>query len=185
MEGKKVDSKLLLFTLILVLITLFLLNGLFRGAKSVGIWNYDEITTGTQLIAYGTLSQDRQTYYIMEEIVNKYLNSYISTYGNEELEDWMPYEQYYDYLTDNYKDYLSRKDYEKLAKEFLNKFYVYEEGEYDATEFMDTYNVIKAIYELDNDVYLCELRGETTLNKGYIAIATDSNDNTYRIIYIE
>ena len=109
MERKKVDTKLLLFNLVLVLISLLLLNWLLSENRADQIWNYEEINSAADIIHLGENNYDRQTYYILEGIVYEYLNSYIDVYSEEE--DKLNYKDYYKYLTKNYKDYLSQKEY--------------------------------------------------------------------------
>ena len=40
-------------------------------------------------------------------------------------------------------------------------------------------------YLFDDNIYLCELKGSQTGNKGYIAFALKENDNIYKLVYIE
>ena len=185
MERKRVDSKLLLFTLVLVLITLLLLNWLLGGNNTDEIWNYKEITSASDLVDYGEEIEDREVYYILESIVQQYLNSYVNTYNEDMKADKLSYTQYYEYLTKNYREYLSKAEYKKLAETFLIKFKVYAESEYEAMEYMDIEQVVKEIYVFENNVYLCRLKGMYTGNVGYIAIALDTSKNAFNIVYIE
>lgn len=179
MEGKKVDSKLLLFTLVLVLITLLLLNYLLKGNREVGIWNYKEITTATDIMYLGQKVTDRDTYYTLEAIVNQYLNSYINT-GNDD--EKLMYEDYYNYLTENYKKHLSKKEYIEVAKNFLNKFYVNINSDY---ETMYTYQILKEIYDMGNNVYMCKLESKRNNEIGYIAFQINQSELAFNIVYIE
>ena len=79
----------------------------------------------------------------------------------------------------------SSEAYKEKAEKFLSKFYVNAESEYETMEYMDTEQVIKAIYSYDGNVYLCKLKGKSTGNEGYIAIAIGNKDNMYNIVYIE
>lgn len=172
MEGRKVDSKLLLFTLILVLIVLLLLNFLFNNNRDDGIWNYKEIVTGAQLIYSGTEVTDREIYYTLENIIKDYINSYVT--DSEELS----YKDYYKYLTENYKKHLNKKEYYEVAQTFLNKFLV-------NTGSMNTNQILKHVYELENNVYLCELVSNTTKQTAYIAIQLNTSQLIYNIVYVE
>lgn len=177
MEGNRVDTKLLLFTLVLVLITLLLLNYFFIGNRVDGIWNYDEITTATDVMYSGTKVTDRETYYTLESIVNQYMESYV-----EKEDEKTNYKEYYNYLTENYKKHLGRRKYIEVAEKFLKKFYVNIDSDY---EYMNTNRIVKNIYEFDNNIYLCELRSNTTNEMGYIAFQVNDSQLAFNIVYIE
>lgn len=179
MEGKRVDSKLLLFTLVLVLIALLLLNYLFEGNRTDEVWNYKKITTATDVIYLGEKVTDRTTYYTLETIVNQYLDSYINRYNDEEK---VMYEDYYNYLTDNYKKHLSKSKYKEVAKKFLNKFYVNINSDY---ETMYTHQILKDIYAFDNNIYLCKLESKRNSEIGYIAFQISESELAFNIVYIE
>ena len=178
MEGKRVDSKLLLFTLVLVLIALLLLNWLLGNRETDSIWNYKEITTATDVMYLGTRVTDRQMYYTLESIVNQYLNSYINVYNEEKV----MYEDYYKYLTENYKKHLTKKEYMQVAEKFLNKFYININSDYES---MDTNQILKNIYEFENSIYLCELKGNRSNETGYIAVQINTSELAFNIVYIE
>jgi len=178
MEGKRVDSRLLLFTLVLVLITLLLLNYVLKGNRNDGIWNYKEIESATDVMYLGEKITDRQTYYTLENIINQYLNSYINTNNEEKI----MYDDYYNYLTENYRKHLSKKEYKEVSENFLNKFYINIDSDYEA---MYTYQVLKEIYKLEDSVYLCRLYSKRNNETGYIAIQLFESDLTFNIVYIE
>ncbi len=186
MEGGKVNSKLLLFTLILVLIVLLLLNYFFNKSKVDGVWDYKDLG-GIQTVMYlGEKTYDRDTYYNLEEIVKQYLNSYVDTYSQDiNSSDKLNYKEYYKYLTDSYKNYLSKAEYEKVAETFLKKFYINASSEYEVMDYMEDTNVIKNIYEYDNDTYLCELKSSQNGSVGYLAVRVNMQDNQFYIVYIE
>lgn len=179
MEGKRVDSKLVLFTLILVLITLLLLNYVFNNNGNDEIWNYSKITTATDVIYLGERVTDRQTYYTLETIVNQYLNSYINVYNEEDKE---MYDDYYNYLSVNYKKHLSKRKYKEVAEKFLNKFYVNIQSDY---ETMYTYQILTDIYAFENNVYLCKLENKRNGENGYIAFQVNESQYAFNIVYIE
>lgn len=179
MEGKRVDSKLMLFTLVLVLITLLLLNYFFNNNRTDSIWNYKEITSAIDVIYLGEKVTDRDTYYTLETIVNQYLNSYINPYNDEEK---IMYEDYYNYLTENYRKHLSRKEYIEVAEKFLNKFYININSDYEA---MYTYQLLKEVYAFDNNVYLCKLESKRNNHIGYIAFQINESELAFNIVYIE
>lgn len=179
MEGKSIDSKLLLFTLVLVLITLLLLNYLFEGNRKDEIWNYEEMTSVTDIIHLAKENKDREIYYTLEAIVNQYLNSYINPYNDEEK---IMYPHYYNYLREDYKNYLSKKEYMEVAEKFLNKFYININSDYEA---MYTYQLLKEVYSFGNNVYLCKLVSKRNNEIGYIAFQIDESELAFNIVYIE
>ena len=178
MEGKRVDSKLMLFTLVLVLIALLLLNWLLGNKETVGVWDYDNITSASEIKYLGTKVTDRETYYTLESIISKYLDSYINVYDQDKI----MYEDYYNYLVENYKKHLSKKEYIEIAKKFLNKFYINMNSDYES---MDTNKILKDIYEFENGIYLCELKSNRNNEAGYIAVQVNKIDMTFNIVYIE
>lgn len=179
MEGKRVDSKLLLFTLVLVLIALLLLNNFLEGNRKDEVWNYAKITSATDVMYLGKRVTDRNIYYTLENIVNQYLNSYINT---EDDQDKIMYEDYYNYLTDYYKKHLNKKEYKQVAENFLNKFYININSDYEA---MYTYQLIKDIYAFDNNVYLCKLVSKRNNEIGYMAFRVNEAELAFNIVYIE
>ena len=181
MEGNKVNSKLLLLTLVLVLIVLLILNYVLSNLRSDNIWNYRKITSAEDIMYQGTVVSDRTVYYNLESIIKKYIDSYIP-----ELSDYpeLSYKDYYKHLTDNYKKYLSKKKYNEVAEKFLKKFYC-EVEPFEGYSYMDSTTVIKGIREFDNNIYLCELESETNKITGYIAIQMDLDLGSYYIVYIE
>lgn len=178
MEGKRVDTKLLLFTLVLVLIVLLLLNYFFKNNGTDEIWNYKEITTALDVMYLGQRVTDRQTYYDLESIVVQYLNSYLAEYNG----DKDTYKDYYNYLTEDYKRYLGKRKYIKVAENFLNKFYINMDSDYIN---MDTTQVLKNVYKFDDDVYMCELYSNSNEKTGYIAVRVNMNSARFNIVYIE
>lgn len=179
MEGKKVDSKLLLFTLILVLITLLLLNYLFEGNRTDDIWDYKEITSATDIMYKGTEITDREIYYTLETIINQYLDSYINPYDDEEK---VMYQDYYKYLAKNYRKYLGKSKYKEVAEKFLNKFYININSDYES---MYTHQLLKNVHAFDNNIYLCELESKRNNEVGYIAFQVNESECAFNIVYIE
>lgn len=178
MEGKKVDSKLLLFTLLLVLIALLLLNYFLGGNRVEGVWDYNNITTAEEIMYLGEEVTDRDTYYTLESVINQYLNSYINVYNEEKI----MYQDYYNYLEDNYKRHLSKKEYIEVADNFLNKFYININSDYES---MYTYQILKGVYQFENNIYLCELVSKRNNETGYIAFQINESELAFKIVYIE
>lgn len=183
MEKEKVNTKLLLFTLVLVLIVLLIFNYLLKNNSTDSVWNYKELTSGTDIIYLGKKIEDRQIYYNLEKIVTEYVNSYLPE-GEQAIKD-VTYEDYYDALSEKYKNYLGKNKYYEVAQKFLKKFYINVTSDYETMEYMDTERIIKNIYVFENYVYLCELETSDGKNTGYIAIQMNTENNSYCIMYIE
>ena len=176
MEGKRVDSKLLLITLILVLITLLLLNNFLKKGRTEELWDYSSNNSASIIMYLGEKVTDRETYYTLENIVNQYLDSYIDDGSKEK----MLYDDYYDCLTDGYKKFLGRKKYKEVAKNFLERFYININSNY---ETMYKQKIIKGIYKFDNNVYLCQLQRKN--KDSYIAFQLNELNESFNIVYIE
>lgn len=180
MEGKKVDSKLLLFTLLLGLITLLLLNYfLDKSRNNNSIWDYDKLESVEDIMYTGKRVTDRETYYALETIIYDYLDSYIADSNDDES---INYEYYYNFLAKNYKEHLSKKEYKEVAEKFLNKFYINMDSDYVA---MYKYQLLKEIYLLDENVYVCKLESKRNNETAYIAIRLDLAKRAFNIVYIE
>ena len=190
MENKEVNTKLMLVTAILVLIVLLLLNYFLANANINEVWDYKNIESISDVIMYGQRIEDRTIYYNLEAIVTKYLNSYknFDTIIEDTEDEKVLYQDYYKHLTKDYKKHLSKKEYIKVAKKFLEKFYVDSTSSQEAMDFiafMDTEQVLKEVYAYEDNVYLCELESKYTNEKGYIAVQIDTNLSAFYIVYIQ
>lgn len=182
MGGNRVNTKLLLVTLILGLIALLLLNYFFKNNRVDGVWNYAKIDKVNTIINQGERTNDREVYYNMESIIKQYMNSYLI---DESEEDNMNYMDYYNYLTDYYKTYLSKSEYKEVADNFFSKFYVQTESQYERTTFMDVEGIIQSIYEYADNTYLCELKSSYNNTIGYFAARINIQENQFYIVYVE
>lgn len=177
MEGQRIDSKLMLFTVVLVLITLLLLNYLFENNSKKGVWDYNEITTAESIIYQGERVVDRETYYTIEQIIRDYINSY-EVYGD----DTLTYKDYYNYLSKEYKKKINQKEYEVKAEDFFNKLKIIYNTGY---EMIDNTNILKDLYKLDNNVYVGKVQSDYSNSYGYIAIQLNEQSLDYQILWIE
>lgn len=125
----------------------------------------------------GSLNTDRQIYWSLNEIISNILNSY----KNIGKEEGIKPEDYYDVLSEDYKDYLGKGKYKKLINEFLQKFVV--KNSY--TTAIKTSRIIENVYYLNNNRYICELSTASEENKAYIGITLNTSNKTYNIFYIE
>lgn len=145
------------------------------------IFNKDEFDyrkiTHDDFIYSGLINTDRQIYWSLNEIISNILNSY----KNIGKEEGIKPEDYYDVLSEDYKEYLGKRKYKKLINEFLQKFVV--KNSYTTT--IKTSRIIENVYYLDNNRYICELSTASEENKAYIGITLNTSNKTYNIFYIE
>lgn len=177
MEGKRIDSKLMLFTVVLVLITLLLLNYLFKNNSKEKIWDYNNITTAEDIIYIGNKVEDRKIYYNIEQIVKDYITSYEVVDKNEKT-----YVDYYKYLSEDYKKVLNKKEYKKVAEHFFDKLKTTYSSGYKKIE---KNNILKELFKLDNNLYLGKVQSDYSENYGYIAILFNEKSFQYEIVWIE
>lgn len=145
------------------------------------IFNKDEFDyrkiTHDDFIYSGLINTDRQIYWSLNEIISNILNSY----KNIGKEEGIKPEDYYDVLSEDYKEYLGKRKYKKLINEFLQKFVV--KNSYTTT--IKTSRIIENVYYLNNNRYICELSTASEENKAYIGITLNTSNKTYNIFYIE
>lgn len=178
MEEKKVNSKLVLFTSILVLICLLLLNYFLSNNEDVGIWDYDNLTSGYSIMYSGEKVTDREVYYTLETVIQDYMKSYVKDTDN----DVVTYKDYYNSLSKNYKKHLGKNGYYAVAEKFFSKFFA-KKLDYETMQYFSNKHVIKNVYEVEKSVYLCELK-DSNNESAFIALQL-LTDNTIYIYYIE
>lgn len=184
---EKLNNKTVLLISTLLLLLLFFGNMLLKSLRnSDDIMDYKAVNID-ELKSKSKIISDRKTYYTLEGIVNKYIMSYIPSSDQEQLNETPEhtYEEYYDALTEGYESYLKKDDYLTLAKTFLNKFYVISEGEMEGITYMDTDNVLKEIYEVDTDSYLCHLSCTKNNKDAYIGLKLETSKKQFSIFYLE
>ena len=125
----------------------------------------------------GTINNNREVYWSLNEIISNILNSYKNIGKKEGIKA----EDYYDVLSEDYKHYLGKGKYKKLINEFLQKFVV--KNSYTTT--IKTSRIIENVYYLNNNRYICELSTASEENKAYIGITLNTSNKTYNIFYIE
>lgn len=142
------------------------------------------------LVDKSPINTDKGIYWSLNDIVETYLNSYVSTEKvNQKKKHYVSYKKYYKILTKNYKEYLGKSGYEKTAEVFLKKFAVNSALTQDGKPYqtMDTSRVLKQVYTYDaeENMYLCELESELVGKIGYIGIKLDPNNADWFIFLIE
>lgn len=189
MENLNMSNKTLLLVLSIILVLFIIINYLINNLEEAE-YDYESLSAST-LMYQGEEIKDRKIYYTLEGIIKKYLSSYygIDSNGNEiylEEEPEYNYQEYYEALTEDYKNYLGKKGYTEVAEKFLNKFYIQGGGsEIEGHNYMYTYNIIKQIYKIDQNTYICELYSYINNKYGYIGIVINPNIQEYRIFILE
>lgn len=176
------QMKKLLFIIIIVIILLILvwIFRIFRNNSDIKkhalVKDYNSVSSYVYFSTQGNITYDRQIYWDLNDIISEYINSVRYT-TNEAA---FTLANYYEALTPEYKLHLGEIGYNNLSNSFIEKFKINsaEEGNYK------THNIINEIYELPNNMYLCELNG-TSDNKAYIGIVLYKNNKTFEIFYIE
>lgn len=186
-----INNKTLLVILSLVLVLLIIFNVIFKSERNKDNINYGKITA--QDLIYGaTEVKDRKLYFTLESIISKYILSYddaVDSNNNKvdlEINSDYSYKDYYEALNEDYKKYLDKEGYIKVAKFFLDKFFIESVGEnIEIQYFMDTNQLIQGVYEIDENMYICRLYSSYNKTEGYIGIYLDEENTQFQIFIIE
>lgn len=175
------NKKLYILLGLLLIIVFAIVTNLIRNNLNAKI-DYSSDNVVADLLKSATITYDRETYYIMEDIIT----NYISSYSNVDLDDeQVSYEEYYDILEKTYKNKLGKSKYKSVATEFFkNVEYTDEFGMDIHTDYITT-NVIRAIYDLGDNKYLCAVGLISNIEYGYIGISLNTSKNSYEIFYLE
>lgn len=132
---------------------------------------------------------DRQTYYNLESIIKKFISSYQTiepmdtTFLVEYGYQGYSVDEYFSALDEPYKSFLGKKNYIELSRNMMKKFTT--QSEKGFTFYLD--KPIKEMYKfISNDnMYFCELNTVDPVEKSYIGIILDKENNLYKIFYME
>lgn len=181
MEELDKNKKLYILLGVLLITCFVILTNLIKNNLNSKIdYNSDDVVA--DLLKSATITYDREVYYIMEDIIVGYISSYDldSTVGGE-----ISYEEYYDVLDKTYKSKLSKSKYKEVAQNFFKSVeYTGDTGMDVSTEYITT-NIIRAIYDLGDNRYLCTVGLQIPNSYGYIGISIDASNNSYEIFYLE
>ena len=177
------DKKMYLLLGVLLLIIFFIGTNILRNKRNQVI-DYDNINGGQNLLNSATVTYDREVYYILDDIIGKYIQSYEFS---ETIEGETSYKDYYEVLSKSYQYKLGKKKYIDIADKFLSKFLIISQGTMENQRNLVSFNVIRSIYQYDlkNDMYVCLVGVKDSANYGYIGIKLNRQNNTYEIFYIE
>lgn len=176
------ENKMLYLLLGILLLVIFFVGTSILKSKRGQVIDYSEIKSAQELLDFADVTYDRETYYILDNIIDNYICSY--AFENT-IEGNVGYKDYYDVLNSSYRYDLSKNDYVSKAEKFLKRFLVTSQGNMEKQCNLVTRNVIRKIYKLDNDMYLCTVGLKDNTDYGYIGIKLDKINKTYEIFYLE
>lgn len=193
LQGQKIII-LLLALLILIILTTVMKN--IRNSSNDSVRKIDYKTSnGESLIGISTVVNDRIIYWELNDIVSQYINSYFLSANatSEQKEEFVSYKDYYNILDDNYKKYISKSKYYKKSEEFLKKFVIGENT--DNEESMYTTNIIKSVYEYDDNKYICVFKDYSSSESNqeeinsvskdvYLGVELDTDSKAWKIFFI-
>lgn len=187
---KRLDkNKQIIICLVMAMIILGGLTAVMKSSVTNKIaWNYKTGTIDSSVLQKSTLEYDRNIYWTVRGIVDKYTNSYLYDVTKDETSsNTVLYKDYYTALDSEYTKKLSKVNYEKKAKEFFSKLVI--QG-----EFENEYNIlpftIEKINKYGENMYLCTIKVdeqggvEIVKGRGYIGIKLDQEKNTFSIFYL-
>lgn len=170
-----------------LLIFLIIISVLIKKYDPFRKIDYKNITI-SHLLMESVVSYDRDTYWILNDILLSFLYSgttnTISANG-EGSESNLYYkfstEEYYDALTDDYQKFLSEEKYLELANKLISNFKENYEVLISATNIAPIRKVYKC-NQYSGDLYLVKLNTSTN---SYIGIELFKDVAKYRIFYME
>lgn len=182
MEIEEKSKRLYILAGVLLIIALAVAVNFMRNNLNQKI-NYNSDNVVADLLKSATVTYDRAIYYTLEDIIVNYIYSFDpeSFY----LEDQIGYEEYYEVLDETYRSKLGKAKYMETAKNFLKCVARINSSDMDSMTEYVTSNIIRTIYDLGEDKYLCLVGIENGTKFGYIGIKLDTANTTYNIFYLE
>lgn len=178
------EQILKIVALILILIVMFIVISIFKSDnKNYNLLEYSDNLNIKEVITTLTISEDREVYYVLEGIIQKFMISSSDAISESYDYDADMVEDYYSVLTSEYKKYLKKDEYLKLVSNFLDKFTTVSKSSIEELHYLETKNIIKNIYCLNEESYICELVYDEKYS--YIGIVLDEKTFTYNIFYIQ
>lgn len=186
MEDINNNKKLYILLGVLLIIVFVIIINLIKSNLDMTI-DYNSVKSGSDLIESANITYDRETYFILEGILDKFISSYNMEIENDvpDSENAITYEDYYDVLSKSYRSRLSKNKYKEIAKNFLERFVYLDESGMDSMQMVISTNVIRGIYKLGDNKYICAVGLNSATSYGYIGISVNPFKNTYEIFYLE
>lgn len=171
-------KKLYILLGILLIIIFVILRGLVINNRNTLI-DYSKIEGGQDIITNQKITYDREIYYIFENI----LKNFIDSYSNEN--NTSSYKDYYNVLNSSYKSKLSRKEYQKICISFFKRLTVDASSELSSMTEISNENIVRSMYDLGDDKYVCVVGLPDQSDYGYLGIKLNRNKKTFEIFYLE
>lgn len=180
MENIEKDKKLyILLGLLLIIVFAIVISLIRNNINSKVDYNSDSVVA--DLLKSATITYDREVYFVMENIITKY----ISSYEADSISGVANYEEYYNVLDDVYKSKLGKKKYKEVAQNFFKSVEYVDNTTMDRHTTHITTNIIRNIYDLGSNKYLCAVGLISSTEYGYIGISVNPSKNSYEIFYLE
>lgn len=166
--------------LVVLLIGTFILKHFLTKKYEI---NYKEKTV-SNLFEYAISTNDREVYWILNNIINSFIHSYeVELDGREKNNEEYSRKDFYNVLTSEYKKVLSKKEYLELTDNMMKKFIRY-------NNTLKTDDYIQEVRYLNNRVYpdnmyICKLNTIDSDVESYIGIILDTVTRSYSIFYLE
>lgn len=184
-ERFSTKENIIIFSFLLI----FLIIGwnLIQKYDPFGSIKYNEVNIDTFLSDSNTVN-NRDTYFILNDIILSFLYSGTSntiSANGEGSESNLHYKystvEYYDALTDDYKRYLSKDEYLKLANKVINNY----KDNYEVLYTVQNETPIRRVYKYNGirgDYYIVKLNASVDI---YIGIELFTEDSKFKIFYLE
>lgn len=146
-----------------------------------------ENVTGEKLYLNAVSNDDREIYWILNDIVSTFINSYnleLDTISNIYKEKIVySREDFFKVLSEEYRESLSKKEYLNVSKEMLEKFV--KNGSYmKENDFFEGIGKLNSV-EYSQNMYICKLKTADSSKTSYIGIKIYPNTKNYNIFYLE
>ena len=181
MENVDKNKKLYILLGVLLIIVFVIITNLIKSNLN-STYDYGKISSGQDLMQNAAITYDRETYYVLDGIITKFVASYSSS---DNSSDSVKYSDYFTVLDESYRNWLGKKKFDEVAEKFLKKFTYISEGDMDSNEAVVTTNIIRGIYDMGDSRYICVVGILNSSDYGYIGIKLNSYDKTYEIFYLE
>lgn len=183
-------NKQILIGLIIAICILGGLTSIMKGWRDdQSNWDYTIDKIDSKILEGSTVVYDRQIYWTLKSIVDKYTDSYMYEVSKEfSTGAKVSYKKYYEELDSGYKKAISKSEYEKKATELFSNIVI--QHEQFEEQFVVLQNTIEKINKYGTDMYLCTIKVdaqdgiEIIKGRGYIGIKLNQKAETFSIFYL-
>lgn len=171
------EKKLYILMGALLIIVFIILRSLILSDRNQ-LLDYSAIESGEDVIKNHKLTFDREIYYTLDGILEKFINAY------SDIGSTRSYKDYYKTLNSEYKKELSKSEFIEECDKFFSVLKISTDSVMEDVAVYQTENIIRTIYDLDDDMYVCVV-GLTSSNEyAYIGIKLNTTQKTFEIFYI-